>query len=125
MIDISDGWGLDVEVGSQWLFVTVRCKKGHTWDTPPLADSLWELVDTLSAHKLIVELAEVEIFHSLLIGQMIMLHKRIASQGGVMRLAGLSGQNQLALEVANLGSRFPWYQNRDEAVKGRARKLYA
>ncbi len=125
MIDIADGWGLDVETGTQWLFVTVRCQNGHTWETPPLAETIWELVDKLSAHQLIVELEEVEILHSLLIGQMILLHKRITSQGGVMRLAGLSPQNQLALGVANLGSRFPWYQTRDAAVQGLASKLHA
>ncbi len=124
MIDIVDGWGLDVEAGPEWLFVTVRCQQGHTWETPPLADNIWDLVDKLSAHQLIVELQEVEIFHSMLIGQMIMLHKRITSQGGQMRLAGLSRQNQMALDVANLGSRFPWYRTRDDAVRGLSSKRH-
>ncbi len=125
MIDISNGWGLDVEVGPEWLFITVRCQRGHTWETPPLADNIWELVDKLSAHQLIIELQEVEILHSLLIGQMILLHKRITSQGGLMRFAGLSSQNQMALDVANLSGRFPWYHTRDEAVAGHAHKLHA
>ncbi|MEA1952699.1 MAG: hypothetical protein U9N87_15060 [Planctomycetota bacterium] len=125
MIEIDNGWGLDVENGPEWLFVTLRCQKGHTWDSPPLADSIWEVVDNLSAHQLILELQDVEIVHSMLIGQIILLHKRITSQGGRMRLAGISQQNQLALDVANLSSRFPWYRSREDAVRGQASKLHA
>ena len=117
-INIAEGWALDVETTMDWLFVTVRCRKGHTWETPPLAEMIREIVERFSAHNLVVELHEIEILHSLLIGQIVLLHKRITSRGGIMRLAGLSPQNQQALEVANLGHRFPRYQNREDAVRG-------
>lgn len=121
-IDIAKGWGLDVETELDWLFVTVRCQKGHTWETPPLAERIWEVVEPFSAHQLVVELHEIEILHSLLIGQIVLLHKRITSLGGIMRLAGLSRQNQAALDETNLGDRFPWYKNRDDAVRNVAAK---
>jgi anti-anti-sigma factor len=123
MFDIADGWGLDVEVGSHWLFVTVRCKRGHTWETPPLAEFVWDIADELSTNQIILELSEVEVLHSLLIGQLILLHKRITSHGGIVRLAGLSPQNQMALDIANLGKRFPWYQTCEEAMRGKSTKI--
>ena len=121
-IDIVEGWGLDVETELDWLCVTVRCQDGHTWETPPLAELIWEIVAQFSTHQLVVELHEVAVLHSLLIGQMVLLHKRITSKGGIMRFAGLSRHNQEALDVAKLGDRFPWYKNRDDAVRNVAAK---
>jgi anti-anti-sigma regulatory factor len=55
---------------------------------------------------------------SSLLGQLVMLHKRLYTQGGVLRLCGLSPDQQQVICSSRLEGRFPAYQNREQAVWG-------
>ena len=65
-----------------------------------------------------LELDEVELLHSYLVGQLVLLHKRISTHGGVMRVCGLSPGNQQVLHLCRLEGRFPHYEDREHAVLG-------
>lgn len=118
MLQIAPGWSMDVERGPDWLIVRLHCEPDHRWDSPPLAETVWSLLEQSLTHRLVLECHEVWLLHTILIGQLVILHKRILGNGGMMRLCGLSDQNQRVLHGCRLDDHFPQYQDRGEAVLG-------
>ena len=51
-----------------------------------------------------------------MVGQLVLLYKRIADQGGLMRLCGLSKANQRVLAACRLSEFFRQYADRNDAV---------
>lgn len=118
MIQITPGWALHVERGPEWLFVRVEAPAHGGIDAPPLAQSLWSLLESHFTYRVVVELQDLRLLDSYLVGQLVLLHKRIHSHGGVLRLCGLSEHNQQVLRDCQLGGRLPHYGNREEAIWG-------
>lgn len=118
MVEIAPGWHLDVEQSPDWLFVKVKTTRQEAWGTPPLAEQLWELLQQYAVCQLVLELEQLELLHSYLVGQLVLLYKRICAHGGALRLSGLSPRNQEVLRVSRLGDSFPPYRNREEAMQG-------
>ena len=118
MYETISGWELDVERGPNWLFVKVKGPKEANGDAFSLAERVWTLLQEHLADRLILELDDVGLFNSSLLGQLVLLHKRIGSHGGVMRLCGLSPHNQAVLHCCRLDERFSCYPTREEAVRG-------
>lgn len=116
--EVSTGWSLDVDRGPDWLFVTVRRPDAEADIAPHLAEAIWSIMQRHFVSRLVLELSEIDHLHSHLIGQLVLLHKRITSRGGVLRVCGLSPGNEAALHASRLDSRFPNYRNREEAVLG-------
>jgi anti-anti-sigma regulatory factor len=118
MLELAPGWGMEVERGPDWLFVRLKCTPGEMSNVPPLADHVWRLMEQHFTRRLVMELDEIYLLHSSLVGQLVLLHKRLSTQGGVMRLCGLSSGNQLVLRTCRLDGRFPAYHDRADAVRG-------
>lgn len=118
MVQIAEGWELDVERGPDWLFVRPHFLRSHAADSPPLAEMIWSLLEQNFTTRLVLEMDQVPFLHSYLIGQLVWLHKRIVSHGGLMRISGLSAPNQDVLRICQLDSRFPQYSSREDAVMG-------
>ena len=116
MVLIAQGWNLEVERGPDWLFVRPVCDADHAESQPPLAEQVWTLLDQYFTYRVVLELEEVPLLHSYLIGQLIWLHKRVTSHGGIMRLSGLSTRNREILRQCQLEGRLPPFGNRCEAV---------
>jgi anti-anti-sigma regulatory factor len=118
MSAIAPGWVLTVERGPDSLLVHVgRCGPNCS-DTPPLADEIWLLMERHLAHRLVLELDEVDRLHSHLLGQLIALENRIRESGGLLRLSGVSPFNERILRAHGLAGQFSLYRNRTEAVMG-------
>jgi anti-anti-sigma factor len=83
---------------------------------PPLADILWELMRQHFTHRLVLELDQVEVLNSFVIGELVQLSRRVSEYDGVMRLCGLSKENLRVLRSCQLDDRFLPYRNRREAV---------
>ena len=118
MVSLAPGWDLDVERGPDWLFIKVRCATENVWDSPPLADSVWKLLEQHFTYRLVLECEELTVLHSTIIAELMQLEKRIAAQHGVMRLCGLSEGNRRVLERCRLDSRLRNNCDRAEAVLG-------
>jgi anti-anti-sigma factor len=118
MVQIAEGWELDVERGPDWLFVRPHYVSPQATDTPPLAEQIWSILEQNFTNRLVLELDQLPFLHSYLIGQLVWLHKRIHTQGGIMRISGLSTPNQEVLRICQLDGRFPQYPNREDAVMG-------
>jgi anti-anti-sigma factor len=119
MLLVAPGYELDVERGPDWLLVRVRgfCSTKNS-ESPPLADSLWRLLEQHFTYRLVLELDEVEVLDSELIGQLNRLYRRIEEHDGVMRLCGLSACNRRALHACRLDDKLLPYEDRVEAVMG-------
>jgi anti-anti-sigma factor len=111
-------WELCIERGPDWLIVKPiprDAEHSHPYD---LAQPIWTLLERHFTYRLVVEMDEVPLLSSHLIGQLILLHKRIHQHGGVLRLCGLSPSSEQALQICQLGTRLPNYGTREQAVWG-------
>jgi len=118
MPELEYGWSVDIDRGPDWIFVRLCPPPDVLAETPPLAEELWEVLSRNLSHRLVLEMDDVTLLRSELIGQLVLLHKRVHTAGGVMRLSGVSERNQQVLEMARLGDRFPQYPTRHDAVLG-------
>ena len=116
MLAIAPGWELDVERGPDWLLVKIKQSAEGTSETPPLEPVLWSLLQQHFTYRLVLELGQVELLNSYLIGQLVKLYGQIRQHDGVMRLCGLSAYNRQVLHTCRLDERFLPYLDRREAV---------
>jgi anti-anti-sigma factor len=117
MVNIADGWLLEVDRGPDWLFVRLHCPPDRPNDAPQLAEGLWNLMEQHLTNRLVLEMDDVTLLHSYLIGQLILLYKRIHGRGGLLRISGLSANNREVLRLCRLEQSFPLYESRDEAMR--------
>jgi anti-anti-sigma factor len=115
MVQATHSLQLDVERGPDWLFVRphVATLCEHATE---LANEVWQLLEQSLTHRLVLELDDIGPLYSSLVGQLIWLQKRISQEGGLMRLCGLSPDNQRVLNTARLSSYFGNYSDRNDAV---------
>jgi len=118
MLAVAPGCELEVERGPGWLLVRIANLDLAEFDTPPLAERVWSVLQQHFTYRLVLELDQVRLLTSRLIAQLIQLHRRIENRGGVMRLCGLSPHNCQVLQTCRLDDRFMPYQDRQEAVMG-------
>jgi anti-anti-sigma factor len=120
MLTVAPGCTFDVQRGPDWLLVRVRDLDPAEFETP-LAEQLWSLLKQHFTYRLVLELDEVRLLNSYLIGQLIQLSRWIEKHDGVLRLCGLSPYNCQVLHTCRLDEQLPPYQDRREAVTGRPR----
>jgi anti-anti-sigma factor len=118
MLTVAPGCEFDVERGPDWLLVRVRNLDRADLETVPLAEQLWSLLQQHFTYRLVLELDEVRLLNSYLIGQLIRLYRQIEEQDGVLRLCGLSPYNCQVLHTCRLDEQLLPYQDRQEAVMG-------
>ena len=118
MLAIAPGWELKVDRGPNWLWVKVERPESYSVDTPPLADEVWTQLERHFIYRLVLELEDIEFLDSYLIGQLVMLDRRIREHGGILRLSGLSPFNREILRTHGLDGRFSIYGSLTEAVMG-------
>jgi len=110
---------MEIERGPNWLLVKLRGSAENTSGTePPLADRLWSVLQQHLVSRLVLELDQIGILDDGTIQALVELHQRISSNGGVMRLSGLSSPNERRLRSSGLDGRLPSYRNRRDAVFG-------
>ena len=117
-LELAPGWTSELERGPDWLFVRLHAPHGGDPREAEIADRLWKLLEQQFSRRIVLELDDLPVLRSALIGEIVRLHKRVAAQGGLMRICGLSDANQEVLRTCRLDSRFPQYRNREEAVMG-------
>lgn len=104
-----------VDRGPDWLFVRIRPEPEHL---DRVADRLWSLMNQHFVHRIVLEMDEVDFLPSLLMGQLVMLHKRVLQNEGTLRLCGLSRQCADALHLCRLDQALPHFHSREDAVRG-------
>lgn len=105
-----------VDRGPDWLFVRLRPDYDQL---DGIADRLWKLMNQQFIHRLVLEMDEVEFLPSVLMGQLVMLQKRVLQHDGALRLCGLAPQCAEALRLCRLDQALPHFDCREDAVLGR------
>jgi len=112
---ISGGWSLDVDRGPDWLYVRLHPGHGEPSD---VAAQLWALAERHFTYRIVLEMEDVAFLPSLLMGQLVMLQKRVLQHDGFLRICGLSEQCQQALHFCRLDQALPCFTDREDAVLG-------
>ena len=114
------GWSIDVDTEQSWLCLSVSRTGAGGRDREPheteLADTLMNIAGQQANHRLVVEFADGLLFSSLLVGQLVVLHKRVHLSGGSLRLCGLSDFNRETLRLMGVMDRFVLFTDRAAAV---------
>ena len=118
MQEISQGWSLETERGPGWIFITLHGPRNGEAEGVAIAEQIWAVLESSTTYRVVLEMQHIHLMRSYLIGQLVMLHKRVMTHDGLLRIAGLSNDNQTALAASRLDSRFPQFGNRDEAIHG-------
>lgn len=111
-------WTTDVERGPNWLFLRVHAPEKKAGDSNDLADVVWHTMQQHLASRVVLEMDELKMLNSRLIGQLVLLQKRICTKGGTLRVCGLSEASQEALHSTRLDSQLPCYRDRTDALMG-------
>ena len=117
MLEATSTLKLDVERGPDWLFVRLHAPDVKI-EGEPIAEQLWSLMEQHFINRLVVELDDVPALRSYLIGQLVLLYKRIHERGGMLRICGLTDVQRQVLRTMRLDERFPCYENRAAALMG-------
>jgi anti-anti-sigma regulatory factor len=118
MPGLAQGWNLDAETAGEWLCLRVVQGGSDMPTEPPVAEAIWSLLREHGKVRLIVELDASLPLASLLVGQIVMLHKRAHLSGGTLRLCGLSADQEHVLRLMGLAERLPNYASRAAALAG-------
>jgi anti-anti-sigma factor len=117
LLELAPEWTLDIDRGPDWLFIRLRPPHGDMGEFP-LAEMIWQRLEQCFCYRVVLELDDVTMLRSWIIGELVRLHKRVMTQGGMMRLSGLSSANEAVLRICRMNERFPAYRNRTDAVMG-------
>jgi anti-anti-sigma factor len=116
---------MGVERGPGWVFVSVHPPQDYPAieepvlpEAPSLAEDVWDILQQHMVDRVVLQMDGVDFVSSRLIGQLVLLHKRIHNAGGIIRLCGLTPHCEQALKSAGLAGRFPHYDRLDDAVRG-------
>ena len=119
MLVLAPGWECEVERGPDWLFLRLaRVDDSNAAYLVPLAERVWEALGQHQTYRLVLELGELRLLHSYLIGQLLLLARRVHGAGGVLRISELSESNRQVLLMCRLEGLLPVYPNRWDAVRG-------
>ncbi len=118
MPSLTSSWRLNLDRGPNWLIVRLSPESGEGCDESKLAEQIAELLEQHFTDRIVLELDEVELLTSLLLGQLLKLHQRVDARGGLMRLCGVSPANRTVLHTSRLDRRLPAFTDRFEAVQG-------
>lgn len=114
----STSWNLEVERGPGWLIIRVH-PSGQSCEAPEMADRVWSILNTHFVYRLVLEMDEIEILPSHLMGQLVMLQKRVLQHDGALRLCNMRPECQNALRLTRLDQVLPNYENREDAILAR------
>lgn len=119
MIELAPGWTMHVDRGPDWLFVRVVGSSEGGSPSLPLAERVWDMMDQHFISRVVIEMDEVPVMHSQLIGELVRLQKRVHTRGGLLRLSGVNDAAIEAMKITRLGQLLPCFLDRGDAVMGR------
>ena len=116
MPNMACGWDLEIDRGPDWLFVRLKKHKHRAHEPAAVGEVLWLLLEQHSAHRLMLEMDQVETLDEKLIGQLAALDDRICEHGGIMRMCGMKPQHRQLLAHNDVGHHFAVYADRTHAL---------
>jgi anti-anti-sigma factor len=118
LTEAPSGWSFAIDRGPDWLFVRVVGPDDGDSNANHLGETIWQFMQQQFARRVVLDLSGLRLLRSVVVGQLVQLHKRVYTHGGLMRLAGLSDANYDVLVACRLHERFPHYRTPTDAVMG-------
>jgi anti-anti-sigma factor len=118
LLELAPEWTMEIDRGPDWLFIRLRPPQHGDTGEIALAQMIWQTLEQSFCHRVVLELDDVGFLRSWMVGELVRLHKRVTSQGGMVRLCGVSDASKAVLRICRLDDRFPAYRNRTDAVMG-------
>ena len=106
---------LEVDRGPDWLFVRLH---SDSFDVDTIADRLWKILNKHFIYRLVLEMEDIDFLPSRMMGQLVMLQKRVMQHDGALRLCGMSPECEEALHICRLDKVLPNFHCREDAVHG-------
>ena len=118
LLEVAPEWSLAIDRGPDWMFIRLSPPRDGDTGEIALAEMIWDKLQQSFCHRVVLEMDDVKFLRSWLVGELVRLHKRVAANGGMLRLCGLSPANHDVLRISRLDDHFPAYRNRTDAVMG-------
>jgi hypothetical protein len=117
MLELDQGFELEIGRGPGSLSVKVNKLRRDTSNPPPLAESLWALLEQHFTYRMLLDLGAVKEMDDYLVDQMFQLSKRVHEHDGTLHICGLSERNQQVLRDGCHEEAVSCYRNSEEATK--------
>jgi len=118
LLELAPEWSLAIDRGPDWLFIRLQPPREGDTGEIALAEMVWKKLEQCFCYRVVIELDDVKFLRSWMVGQLVRLQKRVTTQGGMLRVCGLSAASEDVLRISRLDERFPAYRNRTDAVMG-------
>lgn len=119
LLELAPEWTLQIDRGPDWLFIRPQPPQELSGaGEVPLAEMIWQKLEQCFCYRVVLEMDDVSFLRSWMIGELVRLHKRVTTHGGMLRLSGLHPEAAAVLRIVRLADRFPAYRNRTDAVMG-------
>ncbi len=118
LLELAPQWAIDIDRGPDWLFIKLVPPRDGDNGEVPLAQMIWQQLEQCFCYRVVLELDDIGYLRSWMIGELVRLHKRVSTHGGMLRLSGVSHEAETVLRICRLADRFPAYRNRTDAVMG-------
>jgi anti-anti-sigma factor len=118
LLELAPEWTTEIDRGPDWLFIRLLPPRHGDTGEIRLAEMIWQKLEKSFCYRVVLELDDVIFLRSWMVGELVRLHKRVTTQGGMLRISGLSEANEDVLRISRLDDRFPAYRNRTDAVMG-------
>ncbi len=115
MSSVQSSREMEVARGPDWLIIRVHVEPDEAGD---FADRIWALMEKHFIYRLVLEMDDVEFMPSVLMGQLVMLQKRLLQHEGSLRLSGLRPECEQALHFCRLDHTLLHFHSCVEAVQG-------
>ena len=106
---------MEVVRGPDWLIVRVQIDRE---DVDQFSELIWDLVEKHFVYRLVLEMDDVAFMPSVMMGQLVMLQKRLLQHDGSLRLSGLSPECEEALHFCRLDHTLSHFDTREDAIHG-------
>ena len=117
LLELAPEWSMEIDRGPDWMFIR-PLPPNHDGGEAPLAEMVWKKLEQCFCYRVVLELDNIDYLRSWMIGELVRLHKRVTTHGGMLRLCGVSKNAVTVLRICQLGDRFPAYRSRNDAVMG-------
>ncbi len=118
LLELAPEWSLEIDRGPDWLFIRLSPPPNGEQGEVHLAEMIWKNLEQCFCYRAVLELDNIDYLRSWMIGELVRLHKRVTTHGGMLRLCGVSKNAETVLRISRLSDRFPAYRNRTDAVMG-------